>query len=263
MTNRPDKTQRKQLLREIRRQERAAFEASMPIAPATLVRLLDWLDGELDSCDGTTHASERFFDTCGVDAEPVMPWLAEHGGSCDCEVRDNLADLAEPFRAEPSRTLPTRRSKAKGAKRKQRSLETASGWDLERLPKPWRIANRYDDGEPLAIQLGKRGGCTLTIFEAPLPAGDKSNDAYWIDLWCQRTELPSKGHVTVTRSALDDSGQLQSVLVMTGSWTPVFCWVVPLHGEWHAEVRTDTRRKDGDLPQFAALIRELESGRHR
>jgi len=250
------KEERKRRLREVQRNERATFEDSMPMTPATFLALLDWLDAELGSCDHTTSVTEQFLRAQGVDPQPVIPWLAKHGGYCDCEVLANLEGFAESFRKPPTPKKTKKRSE-----RKPRSLRVATGWDLEQLPKPWRIANRYNHDEPVRLQFGKRDGCTIAIVESPLHDADPSSDSYWTDLWYQRTDLPPKSPLEVARGAVDTPPHLCSILVSTGSWLPVYCWVLPDSREWYLEIKTDTRRQRGDLPEIAKLIAKLEAGK--
>jgi hypothetical protein len=73
-----------------------------------------------------------------LEPQSVLPWLAEQGGYCDCEVLANLDDLAEPFRPEPAPPISSRRWE-----KEPRSLQVAPGWNLGALPSPWRVANRY------------------------------------------------------------------------------------------------------------------------
>lgn len=246
--------ERKRRLRDVERVERDTFAESMPISSTAFLGLLDWLDVELERCDHTTKLTEQYLRELHLEPEAVLPWLADHGGYCDCEVFSNLYDLSEPFRPEPVLPIPSRRGE-----KKARSLQVAPGWDLTALPKPWRVSNLYRNDEPLSIQLGKRNECTITFVPSALPEGDQLSEAYWSRLWSQRNELPEKSPLIVTHDALDISALYRSTLVSTSGWLPVYCWVVPSTGTWYLEVRTDSRRRRTDLPQVAKLLTQLET----
>lgn len=248
----PNKEDRKARIQHWRDAGRTKLIASMPINPAQLKSLLDYLDVNLKSCDHTTKLTDIFLHVEQLDRDHVLPWLAEHGGYCDCEVLSNLDDLAESLRERPIPPKPKQKSQ-----REPRDLSTVTGWDFNSLPKPWRIANLYAPKESLKLEMGKNGGCTITIFEPPLPPGSQELDAYWSKLWYARTKLPEKSPMQVTRNAMDLPGHLQSTLVQTSSWTPVYCWVYLNDQKWHLEIRTELDRQKGDLPQIAALISEL------
>ena len=228
----------------------------MPMTPQQLRGLLDHLDANLKSCDHTRRLTAIWLDAEQLDKDRVLPWLAEHGGYCDCEVLSNLDDLANSLVARPIARKPRPKKK-----RPRRSLATIAGWDLSRLPKPWRIANAFAADEPLAIEMGKKGGCRITIVEASLPPGDQSADDYWSELWYSRTELPERSAIRVTHGSLELPDRLRSTVAATSAWTPVYCWIAPESQEWYVEVQTEMSRQRGDLPQVARLITQLQMGR--
>ena len=247
------KEERKARLKQWQAAERTDLVASMPLSPQQLNSLLDYLDANLTSCDHTTKLTDIVLHVEELDKERVLPWLGDHGGYCDCEVLYNLEGLAESFR---ERAIPPKPQ----TKRVARDLATVTGWDFADLPQPWRIANLYVANEPLKLQMGKKGGCTITVVESPLAAGDQMSDDYWSALWYARTELPQKSPIQVTRAALDMPEHLQSTLVQTSDWLPVYCWLVSNNPQWHLEIRTDLNRQNGDLPQVAKLVTQLATG---
>lgn len=249
-----DKQQRKALLKGRKFAERADLLAAMPIAPEQLHELLDYLDANLKSCAHTTRLTAQFLQVENLDLEKVLPWLAEHGGYCDCEVLANLSDLDASLRVPP----PVPRV---GIQDKQhrvpRDLRTVTGWNLLDLPSPWRVANLYLPTEPVKLQFGKKTGCSIQFFESPLPSGDQGSDDYWSRLWYARTALPPKGELQVKRGAIDISESFQTTLVRSPNWIPVFCWIVPASNRWYLEARTELSRCAGDLPQISSLLRLL------
>jgi hypothetical protein len=216
--------------------------------------LLDYLDANLESCDPTTKLTNTFLRGQGLDEGSVLPWLADHGGYCDCEVLSNCYDFAESFRAQTMPPIPRPRKK-----RSPRDLTSATVWDLTRLPRPWRIANLFASDEPLRIQMGKKAGCTITVLESAMPPGDQTSDDYWSQLWYERTELPERSPIHVVHTAIDLPGHLRSTLVQTPRWTSVYCWIVPVANTWFLEVRTESNRLQGDLQQISKLVTQLET----
>lgn len=250
-----NKAERRALVKQQQAAERADLEESMPLSPEQLNSLLDYLDANLKSCDRTTRLTETFLATEQLAKDRVLPWLGDHGGYCDCEVLCNLDDLAESFRERPVPPIP----EPKKTKRTPRDLTSVTGWDFKELPQPWRVANLYAADEPLRIQMGKKGGCTIEVIESALPPGDRLADDYWTALWYERTELPQKSAIHVTRPALNLPDRFQSILLESPGWTPVHCWITSDDAEWSLEVRTESNRQQGDLAQVADLITHLSN----
>ncbi len=250
------KEERRAHIQQWQAAERNKIVTSMPLSPRQLDLLINFLAANLKSCDRTTKLTDIFLHVEKLDKDCVLPWLADHGGYCDCEVLYNLEVLATSFQEGPNPPQP--KSKKKQA---ARDLTTLTGWDFAVVPKPWRIANLYIATEPLILQMGKKGGCTITVFESPMAPGDPSSDDYWSALWYARTELPRKGPIQVTHAALDLPEFLQSTLVRTSGWIPVYCWVVPNHQQWHLEIRTELDRQKGDLLQITKLVTQLATSK--
>jgi hypothetical protein len=252
-----DKSQRKNALKRWKQADHTQAIAAMPLSPEQLRRLLDYLDASLRSCDHTTRHTTIFLDAENLEREKVLSWLCEQSGFCDCEVLANLADPDELLQ-KPASTprVPAQQN----LNRVPRKLENVVGWSLSNLQAPWRIANLYTPTEPIRIGLGKKSGCFLTIVETPLPAGDHASDEFWSRLWYERTGLPRKGTLQVTRGILDIPDRFRSILVQSPGWTPVYGWVIPETESWHLEIQTESNRCAGDLPQIATLISQLSCG---
>jgi hypothetical protein len=252
-----DKQHRKATLKQWKQAERAQLVAGMPLSPEHLHRLLNYLDGNLKACDHTTKLTTMFLHSERLEKDTVLSWLGKHGGYCDCEVLANLTDLDDSLQA--ARPVPRIIPRQK-QNRAPRSLDSVTGWNLANLPAPWRIANLYAATEPIRLGLGKKDGCTITIVESLMPAGNQSSDEYWSHLWYARTELPPRGAMQVTHGGLALPEGYEATLVRTASWIPVYCWVVPATKSWHLEIRTAQNRCAGDLPQIAFLISRLTAG---
>jgi hypothetical protein len=246
-----DRQQRDAALNQWKHAARSELLARMPLSPEQLHRLLDHLAANLEVCDHTTRRTATFLQVDQLDRDKTLSWLREQGGYCDCEILANLADLDDSLQAPPSVSRAGSRPKQKRA---PRSLDSVTGWNLSNLTAPWRIANLYVPDEPLRIEFGKHGGCSIEIVESPLPAGEKSSDEYWTRLWFARTELPQKGVMQVNRGAMVLPEGFESTLVRSPSWVPVYCWVVLTTHSWHLEIKTEFGRCAGDFMQVSSLI---------
>lgn len=252
-----DKQQKKAALKHWKHAERADQIAGMPLSPEKLHKLLEFLDANLKACDHTTKLTTIFLHSEQLEKNNVLSWLGERGGYCDCEVLANLADIDDSSQARPPVPQIVARQKQN---RTSRSLDTATGWDLAKLPSPWRVANLYSRNEPVRLELGKKGGCSIVIIESPIQSGDQSSDEFWARLWYDRTGLPPKGALQVTRGVLDLPHDFASTLVRSPSSIPVYCWVAPAVNSWHLEIRTELNRSAGDLPQIASFLSCLTKG---
>lgn len=94
MGNKPGKEERKAMLRDVKQRQRAEAEARLPLPRSDLTALFDFLDSRLESedCDHTLRLTREFLRERSVPEEPVVAWLGEHGGFCDCEVLSNVED---------------------------------------------------------------------------------------------------------------------------------------------------------------------------
>ncbi len=87
----PDKHDKKALQQAWKQQQRQKLLDSLPITLEQFRELFDYLDSEaVAECDHTLRHTTRFLSQHGIDTRPVVAWLEEHGGNCDCEVLDNV-----------------------------------------------------------------------------------------------------------------------------------------------------------------------------
>ena len=90
-----EKQRRKELQQQVRQQEQACLEASMPLSKEHLAALFNHLDQALaEGCDHTLRITRAYLRAQRLAEERVVPWLVELGGGCDCEV---LANVEEHF----------------------------------------------------------------------------------------------------------------------------------------------------------------------
>ncbi|WP_206733477.1 DUF2695 domain-containing protein [Bradyrhizobium guangzhouense] len=89
------KDPRKQVLKAAwKAREKQDLIASLPMPGATLRALFDHLDAAFDEngavCDHTLSRTRAFLLAHRLEEARVLPWLANHGGYCDCEVLSNV-----------------------------------------------------------------------------------------------------------------------------------------------------------------------------
>lgn len=90
------KDEKRRAMAEYKRRQKEAFLASLPMPEALFRELFDHLDEQLEEqdCQDDLRLTEAFLAEHGCDAQAVLAWLQDHGGSCDCEV---LANVEEEF----------------------------------------------------------------------------------------------------------------------------------------------------------------------
>jgi hypothetical protein len=86
-----NKDERKRRLRAWRESERATARAALPLPDAELKALFDVLDVSLPShgCDHTLRLTREWAAARGHEVEPLVTWLNDNGGFCDCEALAN------------------------------------------------------------------------------------------------------------------------------------------------------------------------------
>jgi Protein of unknown function (DUF2695) len=93
MSSKEEKARRKTLVRALQEKEAANAEAQMPLSKSDLADLFDWVDEKLaDGCDRTLKHTLEFIRTKRLAEQAIVPWLAQYGGHCDCEVIANVED---------------------------------------------------------------------------------------------------------------------------------------------------------------------------
>lgn len=253
------KEERKQRLRALREAERAELLASMPMKPQQLHKLLGFLNRAARNCDHTTKVTEQFLASEKLKAAVVLPWLSEHGGFCDCEVLANLSEVSEIVREQSTASRPAPKKKVA---KEARDLSNVAGWNLESLPSPWKVANRFELKKPVRLQMGKKaGGCSLKVVARKLPIRDIENWVHWAQLWRQTSKLQNRSEIEVDPEALSLPNDLQTAMVSSQDFGPIYCWIYPQDQKWYAQAETDITRKRGDLPEIVSLIKHLETTR--
>ena len=91
-----DKSERKKLLKDLAQKKREEFEQSLPMPRVLFEELFDFLDEDGSGCDDTPRVTLRFLEQKGIEAEPVLMWMRERGGYCDCEILANVEDQFQP-----------------------------------------------------------------------------------------------------------------------------------------------------------------------
>src|SRR5215470_20453662 len=96
MPSAEERERRKAIKASLRSTEIERIRRSLPLQPAQMKSLFDFVDEELDEaeCDHTLRHTLSFLERLQVSSEPVIAWLQDAGGYCDCEV---LANALERF----------------------------------------------------------------------------------------------------------------------------------------------------------------------
>ena len=97
MADRPDKQRRKDLRHQWESQQNAAARAKFPLPDELLRAMFDFLLVEfpIQGCDFTLRLTEWWLNIQGLPIEPVIAWLQDNGGFCDCEAAGNSREVWE------------------------------------------------------------------------------------------------------------------------------------------------------------------------
>jgi len=98
-----DRAEKKRRVEEWEQQQRAVTRSTFPLPDPQPQALFDHVEEQVDAegCDHSRRFTESWLSTSGIAAEPVLSWLTDHGGYCDCEVVTNAQEAWETSR-EPS-----------------------------------------------------------------------------------------------------------------------------------------------------------------
>jgi len=90
----------RRLRKQWKADQKASARAVFPLPDAQLVALFRDVELEFNrvGCDHTRRLTEKWLTDQNIPAEPVLQWLDDHGGYCDCEVLANAADHFESNR---------------------------------------------------------------------------------------------------------------------------------------------------------------------
>ena len=93
MASREEKRRRAALVHDIVQQKRREVTAAMPLSRDNLGELFDYLDQALQlGCDHSLRFTCQFLADRALPDEPIIQWLGQYGGFCDCEVLGNVED---------------------------------------------------------------------------------------------------------------------------------------------------------------------------
>lgn len=88
-----EKERRKSIAREQAAKEHEEAVAGMPLRLNDLKALFDYLDVELvTGCEHDCRLTRQFLATHNIPDEPVLLWLQQYGGYCDCEILANVEE---------------------------------------------------------------------------------------------------------------------------------------------------------------------------
>ncbi len=86
--------ERKKKLKAWKETQRDVARAALPLTDEQMQALFAAVDAALQEsgCDHTHRLTREYLRSAGISPEPVVSWLCDNGGCCDCEVLWN----AEP-----------------------------------------------------------------------------------------------------------------------------------------------------------------------
>jgi hypothetical protein len=90
-----DKSEKKRLKQKFREDNKKAFYDSLPMSKELFQQLFDFLDKKSESGERCTEEHTfaiEFLVRNNIPVEPVLTFLEEHGGYCDCEVLSNVEE---------------------------------------------------------------------------------------------------------------------------------------------------------------------------
>ena len=76
---------------------------SLPLSPAALRELFGMVDAKVsaEGCDHSLRLTLAWLKRRKLEPEPVIAWLNEHGGYCDCEVMNAVDTVEEATKDDP------------------------------------------------------------------------------------------------------------------------------------------------------------------
>ena len=92
-----DKSEKKRLKKEFQNNEKTSFESSLPMPRQMFKKLFNYLDKQSGKreCGHDLSMTKEFLKKNNIPEKPVVDWLEENGGFCDCEVIFNVEELFE------------------------------------------------------------------------------------------------------------------------------------------------------------------------
>lgn len=92
-----NKEEKKRLLKNWKDSKKQKFEDSLPMSRKQFRELFDYLDEQLESngCNRDFTWTTKFLNAHRIPSAPVIAFLKENGGYCDCEALMNVEDRLE------------------------------------------------------------------------------------------------------------------------------------------------------------------------
>ncbi|HTC95325.1 MAG TPA: DUF2695 domain-containing protein [Terriglobales bacterium] len=89
-----ERQKRKAIKGSLKATEAGSVRESLPITAQQMKSLFDFVDEHLSDseCDHSLRHTLAFLESQGIPAEPVVPWLRNAHGYCDCEVLFNAEE---------------------------------------------------------------------------------------------------------------------------------------------------------------------------
>ncbi len=94
MSTKKEKIDRKKIIQDLKQQNKQKFRQSLPASQEVFQELFDYLDSKFDDqgCNHTNVLTVKFLNDHDLSPEPIINWLKDQGGYCDCEILANVED---------------------------------------------------------------------------------------------------------------------------------------------------------------------------
>ena|SRR5579872_1788825 len=104
MPSKKKRNRRREIVKMQRESEAKAMLTHLPLAIDQMKALFEYVDNKLEQgCDHSLTYTIKFLSEKNWPQVPVLAWMEEHGGYCDCEVIGNAEEVFQSIleRAKP------------------------------------------------------------------------------------------------------------------------------------------------------------------
>ncbi|MDO4228665.1 MAG: DUF2695 domain-containing protein, partial [Capnocytophaga sp.] len=250
-----DKKAFKQVKKQLKEAELQAFKASLPMDEKLFVKLFEFLAKNLAKkpCKHTLHHTNNFLLAWQKPSAQIFPWLHDHGGYCDCEVLNNVAEYFyyqdntwdEPYE------LTQDEQELFSKKQKIKSVNTDFGFAINSVPAPWQLLESVND-TPKAyyFQMGKKmSGCYIKVIHQSLD-NELHNDDFFIKLYNAALSKTDE-KLSIERGEWE---RFYWLSVTYQNSTVAKVWAIPkANAHYHLLMTSELPRIKGDLKELEKL----------
>ncbi len=251
-----DKSQKKKIKQQFKKQERELFLKNLPLPEAQLLELFSDVEANLqkNACDHTPKNARQFIEKQQIDnVDAVLTWLADHGGHCDCEILYNVTEYFDQWHkdVEPVE-IPKEFKQILAKKQKINNLQTDFGFCLPTVPSPWKLTQSIE-GEKTEyfLQIGKGMSVCLASLQTDVVESQIDNDDFWLS---DKNSSKQFADNQLERLQIEN----YTVIVLKTTTTVVKIWCMPTFtSQWHLEITTERQRYKGDLKEVEKLLKAI------